>query len=72
MHNALNNKNMMCAQILRIKLRYKNSSFADNYRFLSYKYNLTNSDWINAKGSLLAKEYLVNITVTIHICYVLY
>ena len=41
---------MMCAQILKVKLRCKNSSFADNYIFLSYKYNLTNSDL-----SLLAK-----------------
>ena len=53
-HNALNNNNM-CAQILKVKLRCKNSSFADNYRYLSYKYNLTNSDWINDIGSLLAK-----------------
>ena len=45
----------MCAQILKAKLRCKNSSFADNYRYLSYKYNLTNSDWINDIGSLLAK-----------------
>ena len=45
----------MCAQILKVKLRCKNSSFADNYRYLSYKYNLTNSDWINDLGSLMAK-----------------
>ena len=45
----------MCAQILKVKLRCKNSSIADNYRYLSYKYNLTNSDWINDIGSLLAK-----------------
>ena len=50
-HSALNN-NTMCAQV---KLRCKNSSFADNYRYLSYEYNLTNSDWINDIGSLLAK-----------------
>ena len=45
----------MCAQILKATLRCKNSSFADNYRYLSYKYNFTNSDWINDIGSLLAK-----------------
>ena len=45
----------MCAHILEVKLRCKNSSFADNYRYLSYKYNLTNSDWINDIGSVLAK-----------------
>ena len=37
----------MCAQILKVKSKCKNSSFADNYRYLSYKYNLTNSDRIN-------------------------
>ena len=42
----------MCAQI---QLRRNNSSFADNYRYLSYKYNLTNLDWINDIGSLLAR-----------------
>ena len=45
----------MCAQILKVKLRCKNSSFADNYIYLSYKYNLTNSDLINDIRSLLAK-----------------
>ena len=45
---------MMCAQIFKLLLRCKNSS-ADNYRFLSYKYYLINSDWINDIGSLLAK-----------------
>ena len=45
----------MCAQILKVKLRCKNSSFADKYRYLSYKNNLTNSDWINDIGSLLVK-----------------
>ena len=33
-HNALNN-NIMCAQILKVNLRCKNCSFADNYRYLS-------------------------------------
>ena len=49
------NNNNICAQILKVKLRCKNSSFADNYRYRSYKYNLTNSDWISDIGSLLAK-----------------
>ena len=45
----------MCAQIFKVKLRCKNSSFDNNYRYLSYKYNLANSDWISDIGSLLAK-----------------
>ena len=54
-HNVLNNNNMMCAQIRQFKIRCQNYSFSDNYRFQSYKNNLTNSDWINNIGSLLAK-----------------
>ena len=54
-HNAVNNNNIMCAKLLQVKLGYKNSSFADNCRFLSYKYTLTNSDLINNIGSFLAK-----------------
>ena len=48
----------MCAQIVKVKC--KNSSFADNYRYLSYNYNLTNSDWINDIGSLLAKVEIIS------------
>ena len=56
----------MCAQILKAKLRCKNSSFTDNYRYLSYKYNLTNSDWINDIGSLLVKVEIPSHSVNIN------
>ena len=62
-HKALNS-NMMCAQMLQVKLRNKNSSFADSYRFLPYNYNLTNSGSINETGSLLAKLKINNIEKT--------
>ena len=44
---------MVCAQIFKVKLRC--NSIVDNYRFLSYKYNRTNLDWIHDTRSLLAK-----------------
>ena len=43
-HNALRS-NIICKNILSIKLRCKRSCFAENHRFLSYKYNLCDSDW---------------------------
>ena len=55
---------MTCAQMLQVKLRNTNSSFADSYRFLSYNYNLTNSGSINEIGSLLAKVKIINIGKT--------
>ena len=34
-HNALNNNNMMCAQVIRVRLRCKNSPFTEKYRPIS-------------------------------------
>ena len=36
-------------------LTCKNSCFADNYRFLSHKYNSSSSDWTNDIAILLKK-----------------
>ena len=44
--NGLNN-NSVCANLLQVKISCKNSCFADNYRFLSHKYHISSSDWIN-------------------------
>ena len=42
-HSALNG-NETCKQILCAKLRCKESSFAVNYRYLSWKYNFSDCD----------------------------
>ena len=67
-HNALNNNNMMCAQILQVKLRCKKASIADNY---------SKSDWINDIASLLAKVKIqshsrinkLNVATVMEICH---
>ena len=53
-HNGLNS-NSVCAVFHQVKLICKNSCFADNYRFLSHKYNISSSDWINDIVILLKK-----------------
>ena len=53
-YNALNN-NHVCKHLLEIKLRCKNSSFADNYKYISYKYQLCHSDWKKDQSHLMGK-----------------
>ena len=53
-HNGLNS-NSVCANLLQVKLTCKISCFADNYRFLSHKYNISSSDWTNDIAILLMK-----------------
>ena len=58
MHSALNGNRfrfrfrfrfldqfIVCRQILLAKLQSKNSFFAENYRYLSWKYNISDCDW---------------------------
>ena len=52
--NGLNSYSV-CANLLQVKLTCKISCFADNYRFLSHKYNISNSDWTNDIAILLIK-----------------
>ena len=52
--NSLNN-NSMCMSLLQVILKCKNSCFADNYRLLSYRYQLDPADWNNNITSLLGK-----------------
>ena len=54
MHNALNG-NIVCRQILLAKLRCKKSFFAENYRYLSWKYNISDCDWYANITCLLGK-----------------
>lgn len=54
MYNALNHKRL-CKNILLEKLQCKNSTFAENFRFLSYKYQLEYSDWFHELSHLMGK-----------------
>ena len=61
-HNALRH-NILCKTILQVKLRCKNSCFADNYRFLSHKYNLCDSDWKKDITFLMGKVKMKQIVL---------
>ena len=54
MHSALNG-NIVCRQILLAKLRCKKSFFAENYRYLSWKYNISDCDWYTNITCLMGK-----------------
>ena len=62
MHSALNG-NIVCRQTLLAKLRCKKSYFAENYRYLSWKYNISDCDWytniIYLKGNVKIKQKLL-------------
>ena len=45
----------MCKQILCVKLKCKKSSFPENYRYLSWKYNFSNCDWFTNIPYLMGK-----------------
>ena len=53
-HNTLNH-NSVCKHVFSIKLMCKNSCFADNYRYLSYRYDLCRSDWNTDISYLMGK-----------------
>ena len=54
-HNGLNS-NSVCENLLQVKLACRNSCFADDYRFLSHKYNISSSDWTNDIAILKLKK----------------
>ena len=52
--NALNH-NSVCTNLLYTKLRCRHSCFTDNFRYLSYKYELCLSKWKNDVSFLMGK-----------------
>ena len=52
--NALNHS-LTCSSLLHTVLNSKHSSFADNFRYLSYKYHLEFSDWHRNLNHLMGK-----------------
>ena len=56
-HSALNGDEM-CMQILCVKLRCKVSPFAENHRYLSWKYNFSGCDWFTNIAYLMDKVKL--------------
>ena len=54
-YNALNSSNCASRSLLQSKLHCTGSTFASNYRHLSYKYNICEEDWFSGLSHLLGK-----------------
>ena len=56
-YNALNSSNCVSRSLLQSKLHCAGSTFASNYRHLSYKYkyNVCEEDWFSGLSHLLGK-----------------
>ena len=54
-YNALNCSNCVSRSLLQSKLHCTGSTFASNYRHLSYKYNICEEDWFSGLSHLLGK-----------------
>jgi len=46
-HACLNHTNTVCKMLLLSKLHCINSTFAMNYKYLSYKYEISEQDWLS-------------------------
>ena len=54
-HSCLNHCNSVCKSLLSTKLHYIKSTFAANYKDLSYKYEICQNDWFMDITFLAAK-----------------
>ena len=54
-HSCLNHCNSVCKSLLPAKIHCIKSTFAANYKYLSYKYNICQDDWFMDVTLLIAK-----------------
>ena len=54
-HSCLNHCNSVCKSLLAAKLHYIKSTFAANYKYLSYKYKICQDDLFMEITLLIAK-----------------
>ena len=52
---CLNHCNHVCRSIISSKLHCIKSTFASNYKYLSYRYNISHSDWYKDINHLIGK-----------------
>ena len=57
-HLCLNHCNHVCRSIISSKLHCIKSTFASNYKYLSYRYNISHSDWYKDISHLIGKVKL--------------
>ena len=54
-HSCLNHCNSVCKSLLSAKLHCIKSTFAANYKYLSYKYKISQDDWFVDINLLIGK-----------------
>ena len=54
-HSCLNHCNSVCKSLLSAKLHCIKSTFAANYKYLSYKYKICQDDWVVDINLLIGK-----------------
>ena len=57
-HLCLNHCNHVCRSIISSKLHCIKATFASNYKYLSYRYNISHSDWYKDISHLIGKVKL--------------
>ena len=57
-HLCLNHSNHVCSSIISSKLHCIKSTFASNYKYLSYRYNNSHDDWYKDISHLIGKVKL--------------
>ena len=56
-YSCLNHSNSVCRSLLSSKLHCVRSTFAANYKYLSYKYNISQDEWFTDFKSLNKKSW---------------
>ena len=54
-YSCLNHSNSVCRSLLSSKLHCVRSTFAANYKYLSYKYNISQDEWFTDLSHLIKK-----------------
>ena len=54
-YSCLNHSNSVCRSLLSSKLHCVRSTFAANFKYLSYKYNISQDEWFTDLSHLIEK-----------------
>ena len=54
-YSCLNHSNSVCRSLLSSKLHCVRSTFAANFKYLSYKYNISQDEWFTDFSHLIKK-----------------
>ena len=71
-YNALHHPNEQVRLLLHVKLASANSVFAENCRYLSFKYQITREDWNKPHSFLLGKVKMDWLTIILYVYWMHY